>query len=190
MAAKNNENNMPQENAPQSDESATLREQLDALQKEKDDLFQKLQRLSADYVNYQKRAPRQIADSIVYEKEAIIKSLLPALDNFDQAIANAEKGMTLDAMHKGVQIVYSHLLDILKTHGVEVIDSAGMMFDPSMHQAISQQNDPAKEDGLVVEEFQKGYKLSGRVIRPAKVVVNKWASQPQSEQPDETTDTQ
>jgi molecular chaperone GrpE len=177
-----------------ADELATLKQQVADLQKEKDDLFQKLQRLSADYINYQKRAPRQIADSIVYEKEVIVKSLLPALDNFDQAIANIEKGMTLDALEKGIQIVYQHLFDILKTHGVEIIESKGKDFDPSVHQALVQQSQPDKADGLILDEFQKGYKLSGRVIRPAKVIVNKLGELPQApeneEKPDETTDTQ
>jgi molecular chaperone GrpE len=202
MDKKDKNDNPPQDGntqpSPQpADELAQLKQQVEALQKEKDDLFQKLQRLSADYINYQKRAPRQIADSIAYEKEVIVKSLLPALDNFDQAIANIEKGMTLDALQKGVHIVYSHLLDILKMHGVEVIDSRGKTFDPSVHQAIVQQCQADKEDGVILEEFQKGYKLGGRVMRPAKVIVNKTGtpSQPAEpetteEKPDETTDTQ
>lgn len=190
-------NDAGSEPTPQpADELAQLKQQVEALQKEKDDLFQKLQRLSADYINYQKRAPRQIADSIAYEKEVIVKSLLPALDNFDQAIANMEKGMTLDALQKGVQIVYGHLLDILKTHGVETIDSKGKHFDPSLHQALVQQCHADKENGVILEEFQKGYKLGGRVIRPAKVIVNKHGGPAQpvepvmDEKPDETTDTQ
>jgi molecular chaperone GrpE len=179
-----------QEDTPQpADEFTQLTQQLEAQQKEKDDLVQKLQRLSADYANYQKRAPRQIADSIAYEKDAIIRSLLPALDNFDQATANAE-GMTLEAMLKGVKILHSHLLDILKTHGVEVIEAKGKQFDPSLHQAILQQDNPDQEDGVVLEEFQKGYKLSDRVIRPARVIVNKLASQADAPQENETTDTQ
>jgi molecular chaperone GrpE len=201
MDKDNNKDITPQDDAtgstqPSADESAQLKQQVEALQKERDELFQKLQRLSADYINYQKRAPRQVADSIAYEKEVMVKSLLPALDNFDQAMANAEKGMTLEALSKGVQIVYGHLLDILKTHGVEVIDSLGKTFDPSVHQAIVQQSQPDKPDGLVLEEYQKGYKLCGRVVRPAKVIVNKLNApaqpcEPQDEEkPDETTDLQ
>jgi molecular chaperone GrpE len=203
MDTENKKDNKPQDGNPQpspqaADELAQLKQQVETLQKEKDELFQKLQRLSADYINYQKRAPRQIADSIAYEKEVIVKSLLPALDNFDQAIANAEKGMTLDSLQKGVQIVYHHLLDILKMHGVEVIDSRGKTFDPAIHQAIVQQCQPDTEDGTILEEFQKGYKLSGRVIRPAKVIVNKLGAPAQpvepeteaEEKPDETTDIQ
>jgi molecular chaperone GrpE len=205
MDTESSDDKMPKDDdakqaAGPTDDVAQLKQQLEALQKEKEDLFQKLQRLSADYINYQKRAPRQISDSIAYEKEVIVKSLLPALDNFDQAMTNIEKGMTLDALQKGVQIVYGHLMDILKTHGVETIDSRGKQFDPSLHQAIMQQCQPDRPDGLVIEEYQRGYKLSGRVIRPAKVIVNKLGAaapaqpEPQEPQmpetPDETTDTQ
>jgi molecular chaperone GrpE len=202
MDNKNNKSDKPEDkqdlpgSSEPADEVAALRQQVESLTKERDELFQKLQRLSADYANFQKRAPRQVADSIAYEKEAIVKSLLPALDNFDQAIANAQKGMTLDAMHKGVRIVYDHLMDILRTHGLEVIESQGQKFDPSLHQALLQQSDMDKEHGCILQEYQKGYKLSGRVIRPAKVIVNKSdiAAQPDEQPPqapqDETTDTQ
>jgi len=172
------------------DDIESLRQQVGTLMKENEELFQKLQRLSADYANFQKRAPRQIADSIAYEKEAIIKSLLPALDNFDQAIANSEKEMTLEAMQKGVKIVYSHLLDILKSQGVEVIESKGKRFDPALHQAMMQQEDPKRDDGVILEEFQKGYKLCGRVIRPARVIVNKLSGSTHTPDQEETTDTQ
>ena len=197
---KKDDKNAPIENTPDEptrepapeigDDIESLRQQVGALMRENEELFQKLQRLSADYANFQKRAPRQIADSVAYEKEAIIKSLLPALDNFDQAIANSEKEMTLEAMQKGVKIVYSHLLDILKSQGVEVVESKGRHIDPALHQAMMQQEDPGKEDGIILEEFQKGYKLSGRVIRPARVIVNKLSGGTRTPEQEETTDTQ
>ncbi|MHC4124496.1 MAG: nucleotide exchange factor GrpE, partial [Planctomycetota bacterium] len=73
----------------QKTESENLQQQIDCLQKEKDEIFNQLQRVSADYLNYQKRAPKQIADTIAYEKENVIKSLLPALDNFEHTLQNA-----------------------------------------------------------------------------------------------------
>jgi molecular chaperone GrpE len=180
----------------QVDELTRLKQQVETLQREKDELFQKLQRLSADYVNFQKRVTRQIEEAVGYEKEAVIKSLLPAIDNFDQALANAEKGMAVEPMLKGVQIVHNHFLDILRSHGVEIIESRGKTFDPSMHEAILQQSDPASSDGVILDEFQKGYTLSGRVIRPAKVVVNRTEAaglpplQDAESSSDETTDTE
>lgn len=149
-----------------------LQRQLCALQKEKADLFAKFQRLGADYDNYQKRVTRQIADAIFLEKESLVKSLLPVLDNFACALAGAGASNP-DAVRQGVQIVRDQMLSTLKMLGVEQIMALGKKFDPSCHQAISQRAEPDKEDTLVLEEFQTGYKLDSRVIRPSRVAVNK-----------------
>jgi molecular chaperone GrpE len=146
---------------------------IESLRVEKDELFAKLQRVSADYANYQKRVPKQIADSIAYEKERIIKSLLPALDNFEHTLQNANSSENMDVLVKGIRIIYDQMLDILKSHNVEQIEALGEGFDPALHQAMTQQSDPEKEENIVLEEFQKGYKLNGRVIRPSRVIVNK-----------------
>ena len=160
----------------QKEQQSELKEKPDtteSLRAEKDELFAKLQRVSADYANYQKRVPKQIADSIAYEKERIKKTLLPALDNFEHTLQNAHSAEDIDVLLKGVRIIYDQMLDILKSHNVEQIEALGEKFDPAMHQAMTQQSDPEKEENTVLEEFQKGYKLNGRVIRPSKVIVNK-----------------
>ena len=162
-------------------EHEEFRAQIQDLQSQKDEVFEKLQRLSADYANFQKRVPKQIADTIAYEKERIIKSLLPALDNFEHTLQNASSAENVDAVVKGVQIIYDQMLDILKSHGVEVIKALGEKFNPATHEAIMQKTDPAGQDSVVLEEFQKGYKLNGRVIRPTKVIVNKLPSEQQTE---------
>jgi len=158
---------------PQKKEMEELRQTLESLQKEKDELFGKLQRVSADYANFQKRVPKQIADTICYEKEKIIKTLLPTLDNFEHTLQNADSAENADVFVKGIEIIYDQMLDILKSHGVEQIKAPGEKFDPALHEAMMQKTEPEEEDNIVLEEFQKGYKLNGRVIRPSKVVVNK-----------------
>lgn len=135
------------------------------------------QRVSADYANYQKRAPKQIADTIAYEKETIIKTLLPALDNLEHTLQKADSTKDVEVFVKGIQIIYDQMLDILKSHGVEQIEATGEKFDPALHQAMMQQAEPEQEEGIVLQEFQKGYKLNGRVIRPSKVIVNKLPSE-------------
>jgi molecular chaperone GrpE len=162
-----------QHSKPKANESKKLRQQLNNLEKEKDDLFEKLQRVSADYANFQKRVPKQISDTIAYEKEKIIKTLLPVLDNFEHTLQNAHSAESLDVLVKGIQIVYDQMLDILKSHNVEQIKALGEKFDPSLHQAMMQKAQSEQEENIVLEEFQKGYKLNGRVIRPTKVIVNK-----------------
>lgn len=140
-------------------------------------LREKLQRASADYANFQKRIPKQMAETISYEKEAIIKTLLPALDNFEHTLQNASSTDSIDVLIKGIQILYDQILGILKSHNVEKIKAAGEKFDPALHQAMMQRYEPDKEDNIVLEEFQRGYKLNGKVIRPSKVIVNKLPSE-------------
>jgi molecular chaperone GrpE len=155
-----------------------LQKDFETLQKEKTEIFEKYQRVSADYINYQKRVPKQIADIVGYEKEKIIKTLLPALDNFGHTLQKAHSAETVEDVLKGVRIIYEQICDILKAHEVEQIKSVGEKFDPALHQAMVQKSDPQKEEDVVLEEFQAGYKLSGRVIRPSRVVVNKLTSAP------------
>jgi len=150
-----------------------LQHQIEALSKEKEELFEKLQRVSADYANYQKRAPKQIADSVAYEKKAIIRSLLPSLDNFAHALASAQSAEAVDGVVKGVQMVFDHILDALKAHGLEQIEAVGHQFDPTVHEAVQLRAEADKPDNVVLEDFQTGYKLNGQVVRPSKVIVNK-----------------
>lgn len=177
---KTNPKTSKQEEAPPDKLSARIEE----LIAERDELFGKLQRLSADYSNFQKRSARQAADTISYEKERIIKTLLPALDNFEHTLSNTESVDNPEAFVKGVRIIYDQLLDILKTHGVEQIKAEQEQFDPAMHEAMMQRHEPEAQDNVVLEEFQKGYRLNGRVIRPSKVIVNK-PTEPKEQTPEQ-----
>lgn len=166
-----------------------LKNQVAELLTEKQVLFEKLQRVSADYINYQKRAPKQIADSVAYEKKAIIRSLLPSLDNFNHALAGADtaKGpKALEGIIKGLQMVYDHMLDALKSHGVEQIDALGKEFDPVMHEAMQTRYEEDKPENIILEEFQKGYTLNGLILRPSKVIVNKFPAKKEPEKTDTT----
>lgn len=177
-----------------------LQKQIDELTAEKQDLFEKLQRISADYANYQKRVPKQIADSVAYEKKAVIRSLLPSIDNFDHALAHASEahsGEALDNIIKGIRLVFDHMLDALKSHGVQRMEALGQPFDPNLHEAMMRRTEPDKPDNTVLEVYQAGYMMNDQVLRPGKVIVNKLEDQIQSpapaEQPatqdvDETTD--
>jgi molecular chaperone GrpE len=156
-----------------------LIEQIDKLMAEKDELFSKLQRLSADYVNYQKRSAKQIFESVAYEKESIIKSLLPVLDNFEHTLSGAESLEDIESLRKAVKIIYDQMLSILKNHGIEQIDSVGQKFDPACHEAMMQKTEPDKEDMIILEEFLKGYRFGEKVLRPGRVIVNKLPAQSQ-----------
>ncbi len=150
-----------------------LEKQIETLTQEKDELFEKLQRVSAEFVNFEKRSVKQIAESVEYEKRSIIKSLLPSLDNFEHALAGAAGAESVEKVVEGVQLTFDHMLDALKAHGVERILAAGQQFDPSLHEALMQRPEEDKEDNIVLEEFQRGYTINGQVVRPSKVIVNK-----------------
>lgn len=195
----------PDNDQARLEETEAVPLQLERLQAERDDLLGKLQRVSADYANFQKRSAKQIHDSIAYEKEKIIKSLLPVVDNFEHMLAKSHASESVAAVIEGVRIIYDQMMDTLRGHGVEQIQALDEVFDPTHHEAMLQQADPDKADGVVLEEFQRGYKLHGRVIRPSRVIVNKTAAPeaPSAEeapeaatgdaeapQDDETTDTE
>jgi molecular chaperone GrpE len=191
---KQENQSQPMEQAQQQQQEPSkqveeLRRQVEELQKEKSDIFAKFQRVAADYDNYQKRSAKQITDSIAYEKDKIIRALLPVMDDLERVLAHTENA---EAVIEGVNIVYEHLKGVLRAQGVEQIESAGEKFDPAFHQALTQRTEQDKEDGVILEELQKGYKLDGRVIRASRVVVNKTPpsqTAQQSEEP-ETNDTQ
>jgi molecular chaperone GrpE len=172
---KTEEQKQPELQIEQSEEPDR---QVNDLKKEKEELFAKLQRLSADYTNFQKRTVKQIADTVCYEKEKIIKTLLPILDNFEHMLLNTDGTEDAETIIKGVRIIYDQMLDTLKLHGLEQIRALGEKFDPAVHQAIMHRPEPEQQEGIVLEEFQTGYKLNDRVIRPGRVVVNKLPSVP------------
>ncbi|MCK4959447.1 MAG: nucleotide exchange factor GrpE [Planctomycetes bacterium] len=169
-----------------------LQEQIDRLETEKQDLFEKLQRVGADYANYQKRTPKQIADSVAYEKKAIIRSLLPSLDNFAHALASSKTASGNEAENgviKGVKLVFEHMLDAIKAQGVEQIEAQGHEFNPMVHEAVQMRCEKDKPDNIVLEDFQAGYTLNGQVIRPSKVIVNKIPTEAPAQDENKTEDT-
>ena len=146
------------------------------LTNEKQEVFEQLQRISADYANFQKRTPKQIADSVAYEKKAILRSLLPSIDNFEHALSHASSAggaETMDNLIKGTQLVFDHMLDAMKGHGVKRIEALGQPFDPNLHEAMMRRSEPDKEDNTVLEVYQAGYMMGEQVLRPSKVIVNK-----------------
>lgn len=172
----------PQGNEPaetSTDELEKLRQDLESVRKAKDEVFDRLQRVYADYANFQKRVPKNIADSVTYEKERFIRSFLPILDNLDRTLREAPSVQNVEAVIKGVQIIHDQMLSILKSHGVEPMATVNERFDPERHEAMLRRSEPDKEDDIVLEEFQKGYTLSGRVIRPSRVAINKVQTPPE-----------
>lgn len=129
-------------------------------------------RLQADFDNFRRRSRIELEASAKYRAQSIITDLLPAIDNFERAMKMEVDNDQAKSLMQGVEMVYRSLLDALKNEGVEVIEAVGKEFDPHLHQAVMQAEDENFGTNIVVEEFQKGYVLKDRVIRPAMVKVN------------------
>jgi len=148
---------------------------------ELESLKDKLQRLGADYQNYQKRAQKQITQADQFARQEMAKSLLPVLDNFEHTLANDHETADLTTILKGIEIVYDHLLNILKAQGLEVIKvEPADPFDPSLHEAMLRQESDHLPPNSIIEQLAAGYTMNGRTLRPAKVSV---ATTPQKTDP-------
>jgi molecular chaperone GrpE len=140
----------------------------EGLVKENRELKDRVLRTLADYENYRKRADREKQDYFKYALADTIRDLLPILDNFDRALDHAEEG---DDFHKGVSLIYKQLFDVLKRHGVKVIDEGNVRFDPNIHEAVVREDNESVPSHTVVAVLQKGYFLHDRLLRPAMVKV-------------------
>lgn len=152
-------------------------EVLDQTQKEAKSLRERLLRVSADFENYKKRQAREKQDAIKFANESLLKELLPVVDNFDRALAGAkgtegDADKALSTIVQGVEMVNKQFTDALKHFGVEGFDSVGVKFDPALHEAVSTKEDPSVPNQTVLEEYQRGYKLQGRLVRPSMVIVS------------------
>lgn len=125
-------------------------------------------RTLADFENFRKRSEREKQDYFKYAMAGVIKDLLPVLDNFDRALEHAEEG---DDFHKGVALIYKQLFDVLKRHGLRVIEESNVRFDPNIHEGVVTEEDASVPNHTVVAVLQKGYFLHDRLLRPAMVKV-------------------
>ncbi|MDP2183729.1 MAG: nucleotide exchange factor GrpE, partial [Actinomycetota bacterium] len=129
------------------------------------------QRVQAEFDNYRKRMQRDQADAVARAGQRIIEGLLPIIDNLERAIDHATVSGAATELLSGVEMVYGQLLELLAREGAQQIDPFGEPFDPVKHQAVQTREDPEMPDHTVVEVFQKGYEMGGRVVRSAMVVV-------------------
>ncbi|MCM3705217.1 MULTISPECIES: nucleotide exchange factor GrpE [Cytobacillus] len=132
----------------------------------------RIYRLQADFENSRRRARLDLEASEKYRAQSLISDLLPALDNFERALQMEAENEQAKSILQGMEMVYRSLVEAIKKEGAEQIEAVGKEFDPHMHQAVMQVEDENFDSNTVVEEFQKGYKLKDRVIRPSMVKVN------------------
>ncbi|WP_243183436.1 nucleotide exchange factor GrpE [Anaerosolibacter carboniphilus] len=151
----------------------SMSELLSKKEEEVNDLNNRFMRLNADFQNYKKRVEKEKADIYQFGNEKFITDLLPILDNLERAYSSTnEEAMASDSIAKGVEMVIQQFKDILKKYGVEEIQAKGEEFDPNLHHAVMQEDHEDYESNRVIDVFQKGYTLNGKVIRPSMVKVS------------------
>src|SRR5271169_2400854 len=140
-----------------------------------DENWDKYLRTVADFDNYRKRVAREKEELARFTTERVVAALLPTLDNLERAIDAAQThGGENSALLQGLTQVHSQFRRTLMEFGLqEIIAGAGQPFDPNLHEAVSQVESPEHAEGHIVEQFQRGYKLAERLLRPARVVVSK-----------------
>jgi molecular chaperone GrpE len=145
----------------------TAAEELARTAAERDEFFDQLQRSRAEFINYRKRTDQErLRLAEVFTSETL-KQFLPVIDDFDRAIESVPENEQTSGWVTGISLIYQKLLGILERAGVEVIDSLGQPFDPAVHEAVA--TEPGTSGQLVVEVYQKGYRLGDTLLRPAMV---------------------
>ena len=140
-----------------------------------DENWERLLRTTADFDNFKKRAAREKIEAAQYATFSLLQKVLPVLDNFEMALAAAQnaQGDKLASLQSGVAMIQQQLKNALAETGLEEVDATGKPFDPSLHEAISQQDSANVPEGHVLQQVRKGYKLRDRLLRPAAVIVAK-----------------
>jgi len=134
------------------------------------ELMERVLRLQADFDNYRRRTRQEQSELGSFVTQNLIRELLPVLDNFERALASrpVEDASGFGA---GVEMIFRQFNGVLEKQGVTVVETVGSMFDPAKHEAIMRDEASDEADGTVVAELQKGYAVSGKVLRPALVKV-------------------
>ncbi|KHD85209.1 nucleotide exchange factor GrpE [Bacillus ginsengihumi] len=160
------------ETSNEKDELEKANAKIKELEAKIDEYENRYVRLRADFDNFRRRVDLDKQASEKYRAQHLITNLLPAIDNFERALQMAPEDEQTKQLLQGMEMVYRNILEALKKEGVEPIEALGKEFDPHYHQAIMQAQEEDVESNIIVEEFQKGYILKDRVIRPSMVKVN------------------
>jgi molecular chaperone GrpE len=163
-------------------------DELTATKRERDEYLELAQRTKADFDNYRKRVAKEAGEAVARGRAELARELIPALDNLERALRSAgvdpdatagggdapesQEVSARDALAQGVALVLGELRATMERAGVEAYDPAGEKFDPAWHEALSTKAAEGTEPGTVVETLERGYRLDGQVLRPARVVVS------------------
>ena len=151
-----------------------MEEKAESFKNEAEETHDRLLRLAAEFENYKKRSAREMNDFRKFANESFVKALLPVVDNLDRAIESSSNDKHADnSLVEGVNMTLREILKVFEQYGIKPFESLGKTFDPSLHQAVMQEDDEAYPENTVSKELQKGYMIHDRLLRPAMVVVSK-----------------
>ncbi|PAK55547.1 nucleotide exchange factor GrpE [Paenibacillus sp. 7541] len=167
------------EQEPAADAEATetagnnaAQEEIERLQNELSETQQRALRAQADFDNFRRRTQKEKEELAKYASSKLIQELLPVIDNFERALQASGDNPEFESFSKGVNMIFRQMEQILAAEGLTAMNSVGQPFNPEFHQAIMQVESDEHEEGIVVEEVQKGYMLKDKVLRPAMVKVS------------------
>lgn len=155
---------------------------------ERDTYLDQLLRTKAEFINYQKRVAKEHESTAQFAVQNLILDFLPELDNFDRALKLADDSNDFDKFVEGIKLIEEQLFKVLGKYGVESIETAGKAFDPNLHEAVMEEEDNEIPHHTIIDEFQKGFLLKERVIRPSKVKVSKRTIKEEEEKEEEKSD--
>ena len=166
---KDEKNTMVEE----KEEIEVLRKKLEEKEKEAKENHDRLLRMAADLENLKKRAAREKEEWVKFANEDLLKGVLPFVDNLERAVSHSEKAADIQGLVEGVKLTIQQLLQTLKQFGVTSVETVGKPFDPAVHEAMLVVGTDQEKPNHVMQEFQKGYLLNNRLLRPATVSVSK-----------------
>jgi molecular chaperone GrpE len=162
--------------APEAQESErgadSAADELAKLQKERDDLYDRLLRKTAEFDNYRKRVEKERRDHAEWAAADVLSDVVAVLDDFDRALA-VDAPPEAQSYRAGVELIHRQLGELLRKRGVIALEALGAEFDPHLHQAVAYEETPGAREGEVVGEMRRGYRLGERLLRPALVRVAK-----------------
>lgn len=167
------ENNQTEETVEELEVIETTIDTTEQIQKELTEQKDKWLRLAADFENFKKISQREQIQSLKFANEAIIKELLPIIDNLESALLSCSEEEKKSNLVIGINMVHKQFTDTLAKFGATLFSAKSSMFDPKCHEAISEQINDEVEEGMILQEYQKGCYLHDRLLRPARVVVAK-----------------
>lgn len=160
-----------------------MEEKVESLKNEAAETHDRLLRLAAEFENYKKRSAREMNDFRKFANESFVKAMLPVVDNLDRAIESSSNDKNANSsVVEGVNMTLREILKVFEQYGIKPFESLEKTFDPSLHQAVMQEDDEEYPENTVSKELQKGYMIHDRLLRPAMVVVSKKKAAPENQE--------